>query len=484
MEYSIVEIHKKFRSGELTAEKLVQRYLSRIEDVNPRVNAVIEINPDSLEIAQELDRYYASSGLKGPLHGVPIMLKDNIETGDKMQTTAGSLAMEGHRAKDDAFLVKKLRDAGAIIIGKTNLSEWANFRGRRSTSGWSSRGGQTRNPYALDRTPCGSSSGSGVSVAADLCTVALGTETDGSIVCPSSINGVVGIKPSIGLVSRQGIIPIAHTQDTAGPMARSVEDAVRVLQVIAARDENDPVTEDLNQDYVSHLSSDGLKGKRLGVLRSYSNFSTKVLKVFDNTLKTIENAGAEIIEMELKVPEGLGQNEMNVLLYEYKHDLNSYLKSADCTPNSIEDLIGFGEKHKRDVLPHFGQEYFEMALQKGTYEEEDYVQALKNYDEFRRNIDELLKDVDALTAPTTGPAWLIDQVNGDAHGGGSSSSIAAISGYSAITVPMGYVSELPIGVSFIAGKFAETTLIEIAFAYEQMTKFRISPSLKPTVPIT
>ncbi len=489
-EMTIAELQEQMRSGALTARAIIEMYLERIEELDPQgpaLNAVIELNPDALEIADVLDAERAVQGTRGPLHGIPVMLKDNIDTADRMWTTAGSLALAGSIAPRDSFVARKLREAGAIILAKTNLSEWANFRGDHSTSGWSSRGGQTRNPYALDRNPCGSSSGSGVAVAANLCSVAIGTETDGSIICPSQTNGIVGIKPTVGLVSRSGIIPIAHSQDTAGPMARTITDAAILLGALTGVDPRDPATEESrgrsHADYTQFLDPKGLEGARIGVARNFFGFNARVDQIMEACIEEMARLGAEIVDpanidtaKELRETE----TEFEALLYEFKADLNDYL--AGLGPNapvhSLADVIEFNERHRNSVMPYFGQEAMLMAEEKGPLSTEEYLRALETNHRLSRmeGIDATLKQhqLDAIVAPSGGPAWLTDWINGDHHSGGSSSP-AAIAGYPNITVPAGYIFGLPVGISFFGGAYQEPTLIRLAFAFEQATRVRRPP---------
>lgn len=490
-EYTISELQEKMTSGELTARQITEMYLERIEQIDkqgPAINAVIELNPEALEIADALDQERQEGNVRGPLHGIPIMMKDIIETADKMTTTAGSLALEGHIAKQDAFIVENLRKAGVILLGKNTLSEWGNFRSDKSTSGWSSRGGQVRNPYALDRNPCGSSSGTGVAVAANLCAVGIGGETDGSIVCPSQANGIVGIKPTLGLVSRSGIIPISHSQDTAGPMARTVADAAALLGALTGIDPRDPVTqESLGQhhtDYTQFLDADGLKGARIGVARNYFGFNDKVDQIIEDNIQALKDAGAEIID-DLTL-ESVGESELTVLLYEFKDDLNKYLATLEpeMPIHSMEELVAYNLKHKDTVMPHFGQERVEGALEKGPLTDEEYTKALADNHRLSREegMDAILKEhnLDAIIAPSGGPAWLTDPVNGDNYKGGSSSP-CAVSGYPNITVPAGYVSGLPVGISFMGTAYQEPTLLKLAYAFEQATKVRVPPKFLETI---
>jgi amidase len=494
-EMTIAEHQEKMQSGEVTARAITEMYLERIEELDrqgPALNAVIELNPDALEIADALDAEREETGARGPLHGIPVMLKDNIDTADRMWTTAGSLALAGSIAPQDSFVAQRLREAGAIILAKTNLSEWANFRGDHSTSGWSSRGGQTLNPYALDRNPCGSSSGSAVAVAANLCSVAIGTETDGSIICPSQTNGIVGIKPTLGLVSRSGIIPIAHSQDTAGPMARTVTDAAVLLGALTGADPRDPATEESrgksHTDYTQFLDPKGIRGARIGVARNFFGFNARVDQIMEACVEEIARLGAEIVDptnidaaKELKEAE----TEFEVLLYEFKADLNKYL--AGLGPNapvhSLADVIEFNERHRESVMPYFGQEAMLMAEEKGPLTSEEYLRALETNHRLSRTegIDATLQEhqLDAIVAPSGGPAWLTDWVNGDHHSGGSSSP-AAIAGYPNITVPAGYIFGLPVGISFFGGAYQEPTLIRLAFAFEQATLVRQPPRFRST----
>ena len=484
--YSIADIHGLMREGKLTAEMLVKQYLDRIDEIDingPALNSIIELNPDALSIARELDGKFKENGLTGPLHGIPIVIKDNIDTADQMKTTAGSLSIEIHGGKPskDAFIVTQLRNAGAIIVAKTNLSEMANFRGQRSISGWSSRGGRTRNPHVLDRNTSGSSSGTGAAISANLATIGIGTETDGSIISPSSINGIVGIKPSIGLVSRSGIIPIAHTQDTAGPMTRSVTDAALLLETIVGYDPDDKVTEvvqGIETNYTSALQSDGLKGARLGVVRKNFGFHKDVDDVLNKALKVLEDQGAELVDpIEFEYPEEWGQQEFTVLLYEYKFGLNKYFNSrADSDIKNIDDLIRFNEENAERTMPYFGQEHVIAASEKPGLDDEVYLDAMKKYEEFRANFNKMLKEnnLDAIVAPSNGPAWVTDFVNGDNYGGGSS-QFAAVTGFCNITVPAGTVHHLPVGLNFIAGQYQEKTIIKLAYAFEQATKSRPTP---------
>ncbi|PKQ62002.1 amidase [Labilibaculum filiforme] len=490
-EKSITELQEMMKSDQLNSEELVIAYLERVEKIDkngPTTNSIIEINSDALAIARTLDKERKAGKLRGPIHGIPILLKDNIDTADKMMTTAGSLAMEGNFAAKDAFIVEQLRKSGAIILGKTNLSEWANFRSTRSSSGWSGRGGQTHNPYVIDRSPCGSSSGSAVAVAANMCVVALGTETDGSIVCPSGHNGVVGIKPSLGLVSRSGIIPIAHSQDTAGPIARSVQDAAILLTVICGKDTNDSISlheKNSGINYAENLSKEALKGARIGVVRELFGFHAEVDKIMEQAIEDLKHTGAILVDVELENIHQYANEEFEVLLYEFKHDLNNYLNNCKFPiVKSLEDIIHFNEQYKHLEMPWFEQEIMEMANLKGDLTETKYLEALAKCKELsgKKGINASIEKyrIDALIAPTNGPAWNIDLVNGDHYGGGSSAP-AAVSGYPNITVPAGFIHSLPIGISFFAEAFSEQKLIQYAYAYEQATKHRKSPEFYSSI---
>ncbi|MFW9968077.1 MAG: amidase, partial [Candidatus Thorarchaeota archaeon] len=440
-----------------------------------------------------LDMERAEKGPRGLMHGIPVVLKDNIDTADKMMTTAGSLALQGSNPAEDAFVVERLRSAGAVILAKANLSEWANFRSEHSSSGWSSRGGQTLNPYALDRNPCGSSSGSAVAVAADLCSVAIGTETDGSVICPSHVNGIVGIKPTIGLVSRSGIVPISHTQDTAGPMGRCVADAAILLGAMTGVDPRDPVTKEsegkAHSDYTQFLNPKGLKGARIGVVRNLFGFDERVDEIMEDSIEVMRKNGAEIVDpTEIATTKELWEPEYEVLLYEFKSNLDAYLAGLgpDAPVKSLEDVIKFNEKNRQKTMPFFGQDIMLKAQEKGSLESKEYVEALEKCKKLAKTegLDPVLKDkkLDAVLAPSGGPAWLTDHVTGD-HFSGGSSSLAAVSGYSSITVPAGYIHGLPVGISFISGPYQEPRIIEIAYAFEQASKIRRPPELKQTVEI-
>jgi amidase len=495
-EITISEIRDGLRSGRFTARRLAEQYLARIEAIDkrgPAVNAVIEINPDALAIADELDREMKAKGPRGPLHGVPVLIKDNLDTSDRMMTTAGSLALNGSHPLRDSFVAQQLRKAGAVIIGKTNLSEWANIRSAHSTSGWSGRGGLTRNPYALDRNPCGSSSGSGVAVSASMCAVAIGTETDGSIVCPSSANGIVGIKPTLGLVSRSGIIPIAHSQDTAGPMTRTVADAAAVLSVIAAIDPNDSVTAGaqgkIAADYTKFLDPNGLRGARIGVVRKYMGWSDAVDKLFSDLTAEMTRAGAVIIDpTDIPTIGKFDDTELQVLLYELKADLNAYLAKlgSEAPVRTLKDLIDFNDRHRDQEMPYFGQDLFTQAEAKGPLTSKEYQDALAKNHQLARTegIDAVMDKykLDALIAPTGSPAWTTDVVNGD-HSVGGSSSAPAVAGYPNINVPAGFIFGLPVGISFFGRAWSEPTLIKIAYAFEQLTKARKPPQFLPTVDV-
>ncbi len=484
-ETEITELHDRMQRGELTSERLVSWYLDRIAAIDaagPRLASIIEVNPDALVIARALDEEWQEAGPRGPLHGIPVVLKANIDTADRMATTAGSLALANHKAERDAFLVRRLRDAGAVILAKANLSEWANFRSNQSSSGWSSIGGQTKNPYREGRNPCGSSSGSAVAVAANLTVVAVGTETDGSIVCPSGINGIVGIKPTLGLVSRTGIIPLAHSQDTAGPMARSVRDAAILLAAMTGADPDDPAMADMTdaiRDYTANLTAAGLDGKRIGVIRSYYGAGDRppVDALLEGSIATLGARGAEVVDnLEIDMT-GIYDAEYEVLLYEFKADLNQYLVASNAPVKSLTEIIEFNSANAEIVMPHFGQDIMIAANSKGPLTEPEYVKALADSKRIARSaIDRALEehDLDALIAPTNGPAWLTDHINGDSFGVGSS-SYAAVSGYPNITVPAGFVAGLPIGLSFIGAPNTEKTLIEIAYAFEQATGARRAP---------
>lgn len=487
-EYDIESLQALMQSGELSSRQLVQFYLDRIEAIDrngPKLNAIIEVNPQALEIAMVLDQERKTSGPRGPMHGIPVVLKANIDTADQMETTAGSLALKGHHPSADAFVVTKLREAGAVILGKANLSEWANFRSTHSSSGWSSVGGQTKNPYDLARNPCGSSSGSAVAVAASMTSVAVGTETNGSVVCPSSVNGIVGIKPTLGLVSRSGIIPIAHSQDTAGPMARTVKDAAILLAAMAGADPADPLANVFPNpvpDIAGSFSKDALKGARIGVYRGYAGagVDARVEQILEDTIATLKSQGAEIVDPVEIDTEGMSDAQHEVLYYEFKADLNAYLEKSGAPIKSLAGIIEFNNAHSETVMPIFGQEDFLEAQGKGPLTDTQYLDALAASKRISQNgIDNALQanQLDALIAPTRGPAWLTDHINGDLSSGISSSSLAAISGYPSITVPAGQVVGLPIGVSFIGGAFSDTKLIQLAYAFEQASQARKPPLL-------
>jgi len=487
-ELDIDALQMLMEQGDLTSEQLTRFYLDRIEFIDrsgPALNAIIEINPEALEIARALDRERTTSGSRGPMHGIPVVLKANIDTADQMATTAGSLALAGHKAPADAFIVAKLREAGAVILAKANLSEWANFRSTKSSSGWSSVGGQTNNPYDVRRNPCGSSSGSAVAVAASLASVAIGTETDGSIVCPASVNGIVGIKPTLGLVSRSGIIPIAHSQDTAGPMGRSVKDAAILLNAMAGPDRKDPSTQSMPADvpdFTAGLTIDALKGARIGVIRNYDGVGNdaRVDAIFAESVEKLRTLGTEVVDPIDIDMEGMDDAEYVVLLYEFKADLNAYLAQSDAPFRTLADIIEFNSANAEDVMPFFQQEIMLAAEEKGPLTETEYLEALaKSKGISQHGIDSLMvaHNLDALIAPTEGPAWMTDHINGDQFPGISSSSYAAISGYASVTIPAGYVSGLPIGISFIGDAQSDARLIRYAFAFEQASKVRQPPPL-------
>jgi amidase len=492
-EITLGALEEGLKSGKFTAHSLTEKYLERIEEIDkrgPGVNAVLEVNPDALAIADALDRERQTRGPRGPLHGIPVLIKDNLATRDRMQTTAGSLALAGATPPQDSFVARKLRAAGAVILGKTNLSEWANIRSSHSSSGWSGRGGQTRNPYALDRNPCGSSSGSGAAVAANLCAVAIGTETDGSIVCPANTNGIVGIKPTVGLVSRAGIIPIAHSQDTAGPMARSVSDAALLLGAIAGVDRDDPATAASRApegcDYTKFLDAKGLAGARIGVVRKLFGFHDAVDKLMNGAIEEMKRQGGVIVDpADIETLDQMGDAELQVLLYELKADLNAYLAQLrpDAPVHSLQEIIEFNERHREKEMPYFGQDLFIKAQAKGSLFRKEYLDAREKCKTLMRaeGIDAVMDKfkLDALVAPTGGPACLIDLVDGD-HDLGGSSTPAAVAGYPNINVPVGFVFGLPVGISFFGRAWSEPTLIKLAYSFEQATKHRRPPRFLPT----
>ena len=491
VEPSIEEVRQGLAAGRYDVRALQSHYANRIAAIDrrgPALNAVIETNPDAATLARELD----SAGSRNrPLFGVPVLLKDNIDTSDGMQTTAGSLALLGSKPARDAFIVRKLRAAGALILGKTNLSEWANFRSTHSSSGWSGRGGQTRNPYALNRNPCGSSSGSGAAIAADLAVAAVGTETDGSIVCPSSVHGLVGIKPTVGLVSRTGIIPISASQDTAGPMARSVADAAALLTVLAGYDPDDPATEPLKSreplDYTQFLNRDGLKGVRIGVMRQHAGFHEEVDAVFNRALDTLRAQGATVVDpADIPTQGKFDTEEQTVLLYEFKDGINRYLANRGATPRTLADLIAFNNNERQREMPIFAQELFVTAQAKGPLTDKEYVEARERARRLAgvEGIDAALaKDhLDVLVAPTGGAAWTTDWVNGDHFLGGGVSTAPAVAGYPHVTVPMGLIHGLPVGLSLLGTAWSEPKLIACAFAFEQASHARTPPHFITSVP--
>ena len=495
-EITIDDLQKAFQSGQYSSRSLSEKYLARVAEIDkagPRVNAVIELNPDTLQIADALDQERRSKGPRGPLHGIPVLIKDNIDTSDRMNTTAGSLALLGSRgAPNDAFVAAQLRKAGAVILGKTNLSEWANIRSSHSTSGWSGRGGLTRNPYALDRNPCGSSSGTGAAVSANLCVAGVGTETDGSVVCPSSANGLAGLKPTVGLVSRSGIVPISHSQDTAGPMARTVRDVAILLGVMAGADPQDPVTADsqgkVSPDYTKFLDPAGLKGARLGVVRKYCGFNDAVDQLMDTLVGEMKRAGAEIVDpADIPTIGKFDESELTVFYYELKADLAAYLaRRGNTSVKSLKDVIVFNERNRDREMPYFGQDIFLKSEQKGPLNTKEYLDALALNQKLSRaeGIDFIMDKfkLDALVAPTAGPAWLTDLINGD-HAAGGSSSAAAVAGYPNINVTAGYLWGLPVGISFFGRAWSEPTLLKIAYSFEQLTKARQKPRFLPTIEI-
>jgi len=487
-EATVAGLQAAMSSGQTTAREITQGYLTRIAEIDKKLNSIIELNPDALSIAEAMDRERNAGKVRGPLHGIPVLIKDNIDTGDKMKTTAGSLALVDAPTPKDAFIVEQLRNAGAIIIAKTNLSEWANFRSTKSSSGWSGRGGQTHNPYILDRNPCGSSSGSGSAVAASLATVAVGTETDGSVICPSATCGIVGIKPTLGLVSRSGIIPIAHSQDTAGPMCRTVADAAALLTVLTGTDTRDTITSAATQqkkDYTQFLQRDGLRGAKIGVARQFFGRNDKVDKVIEPHLQILKDGGATLVDVEFPKLRDFGDAEYEVLLFEFKDDLNKYLAARGGQHKTLKDLIDFNNRNAEKEMPYFGQEIFAAAEAKAGLEDRAYRLALLQSKLMtqEQGIDGVAAKygVDAFVAPSGGVGWNTDLINGDC-GVFESSSLSAVSGYPNITVPAGYIQGLPVGISFFGKAFSEPTLIKIAYAFEQATKARKKPQFIPTYP--
>jgi amidase len=496
-EVTVRELQAGMEEGRFTARAVTELYLERIEAVDrdgegrPGLRSIIEVNPEALSIAEALDAERKGGRIRGPLHGIPVLIKDNVGTSDRTNTTAGSLALEGAIPSTDSHVAERLRAAGAVLLAKTNLSEWANFRSSRSSSGWSARGGQCRNPYVLDRNPCGSSSGSGAATSANLGAVSIGTETDGSIVCPSNANGLVGLKPTVGLVSRAGIVPISHSQDTAGPMTRTVADAAILLSAIAGVDPRDPATAAsegrTESDYTRFLDPNGLSGKRVGVARQLFGFHSGVDRLMEEALGEIRRLGAELIDpVELPSGDELGDAEMEVLLYEFKADLNLYLAGLGekAKVKTLADVIAFNESNREREMPYFEQELFLRAEEKGPLTEKTYLDALATSQRLARQegIDRVIREhrLSAILAPTGGPAWTTDLVNGD-HFSGGSSTLAAVAGYPNVTVPAGSIQGLPVGISFFGGAFREPTLIAIACAFEQATKWRRKPGFLASI---
>ncbi len=493
-EMTISDLQDGMKSGRFTARSLVEKYSARIDEIDkhgPSINSVLELNPDALSIADALDQERKSKGPRGPLHGIPVLIKDNIDTADRMMTTAGSLALVGSKPAKDSFVAERLRAAGAVILGKTNLSEWANIRSSHSTSGWSGRGGLTKNPYALDRNPCGSSSGTGAGISANLSAVGIGTETDGSIVCPSSSNGLAGIKATVGLVSRGGIIPISHSQDGAGPMCRTVRDAAILLGALTGVDPRDSATNASQgksfTDYAQFCDPNGLKGARIGVARKYFGFNDAVDVLMEQSLDVMKKQGATLIDpADVETLGKFDESELLVFMYELKTDLNAYL--AGLGPNSpvktLKEIIDFNDRNREKEMPYFGQDLFLKAEAKGPLTEKAYLDALEKNHQLTRveGIDATMDKhhLDAMVAPTGGPAWITDLVNGD-HVAGGSSNAAAVAGYPNINVTAGFVSGLPVGISFFGRAWSEPTLIRLAFAFEQATKARQSPRFLSTV---
>ena len=489
------DLQGMMESGEHTARSITEAYLGRIDAMDrqgPELRSMIEINPDALEIADELDAERQANGPRGPLHGIPVALKDNLDTHDRMTTTAGSLALEGSIPERDSFVAERLRAAGAIILGKLNMSEWAYFRGERATSGWSARGGQCKNPYALDRNPCGSSSGSGTAASANLCALTVGTETGGSIMCPSSSNGIVGIKPTVGLWSRSGIIPISHSQDTAGPMTRTVRDAAILLGGAVGVDPRDEATSrsegNFHTDYAQFCDPAGLQGARIGVARSFTGFDPRVTALFENAIQAMGDAGAVIVD-PANLPEAAWNDELPLLLleYEFKTDLNAYLATLgpDVRVKTLADIIEFNEQNAELEMPHFGQQRMIASEARGPLTDEAYRNAKRTIQRANREdgIDALMDEhqLDAIVAPTRDLPWVTDHIKGDRLDGGSSAGPAAIAGYPDISVPMGFVSGLPAGVSFFGRAWSEPVLIRIAYAYEQATQERRAPTFQKTL---
>jgi amidase len=493
-EITITDLQDGMKSGKFTARSLVEKYSARIEEIDkhgPAINSVLELNPDAFSIADQLDQERKAKGPRGPLHGIPVLIKDNIDTADRMMTTAGSLALIGSKPPKDSFVAEKLRAAGAVILGKTNLSEWANIRSSHSTSGWSGRGGLTKNPYALDRNPCGSSSGSGAGVSANLCAAAIGTETDGSIVCPSSSNGIAGIKPTVGLVSRGGIIPISHSQDGAGPMCRTVRDAAIMLGALTGVDPRDSATENSQgkslTDYARFCDPDGLKGARIGVARKYFGFNDAVDALMEQSVDAMKRQGATLIDpADIETLGKFDESELLVFMYELKADLNAYLATLGphAPVRTLKEIIDFNDRNRQKEMPYFGQDLFLKAEAKGPLTEKAYLDALEKNHQLARTegIDATMDKhhLDAIVAPTAGPAWITDLVNGD-HVAGGSSNAAAVAGYPNINVTAGFISGLPVGISFFGRAWSEPTLIRLAFAFEQTVKARHSPRFLSTV---
>jgi amidase len=491
-ELTIPQLQEKVKTGILTYVSMSQIYLKRIQELDksgPNLNSVIEINPDALKIAEQMDHERKDGKIRGPLHGIPVLIKDNIDSGDQMQTTAGSLALTGNVAKEDAFVLKRIREAGVVVLGKTNLSEWANFRSTRSASGWSSRGGQTKNPYVLDRSPCGSSSGSGAAVSANLCAVAVGTETDGSISCPASMNGVVGIKPTIGLVSRTGIIPISVSQDTAGPLARTVTDAAILLGAMAGADPQDIVTSTnkrLPVDYTRFLDANGLKGKTIGVEKSFLKQHEGVDLLLKNALTQMEQAGATIVEVEFMAKTAeFSAAELVRMEFEFKDGLNKYLSKAQASPKSLKEVMEFNILNEKTVMPFFKQEIMEHSNLRGDLTSKEYIEANQHLEKLKNYIDQLFlsANLDALCGPATGTPWCNDVINGDHWTGYGAYTPAAVVGYPSITVPMGFLDGLPLGMAFIGQAFNESLLIAMGYAYEQQSKNRKAPEFIGTLKV-